>query len=107
MIRTLVFFVHWMGACSVEWSSPDRNVILLFCRSEQKIEWIAGIAPDLSTALRVTIELNTRFKLLEESHIVFVEHSDVSNLVQQHRYSFDSHSESKTVILLRIDTTVF
>ena len=89
------------------WISPDRNGILLFCRSEQKIEWIAGIAPDLSTALRVTIELNTRFKLLEESHIVFVEHSDVTDLIKQHRNSFDSHSEGETVVFVWIDAAIF
>ena len=41
------------------------------------------------------------FELLQHTYIIFKEHTDIRHLVKQHYDTLDSHTKSKTTVLIR------
>ncbi len=51
--------------------------------------------------------LKYAFKLFQKTNVIFAEHSNIRNLVQQKRDSVYSHPEGETGIRFRINSAVF
>ncbi len=47
------------------------------------------------------------FELLQHTYIIFKEHTDIRHLVKQHYDTLDSHTKSKTTVLIRINVYIF